>query len=62
MSGTSLTLRQRRWHLDVRERKIYLVRDGEEATTFAGLKMGPVKDISIGKEHAKGSKQALLVS
>lgn len=31
-------------------------------TSFTGSKMGPIKDISIGKEHAKGSKQALLVS
>lgn len=54
--------KQRRWFFEVRDRRVYLIRDGEDITSFAGLKMGPVKDISIGKEHARGSEQALLVS
>ncbi len=54
--------KRRRWFFEVRERQVLIIRDGEEITTFAGRKMGPIKDISVGKEHAKGSKQALLVS
>ena len=54
--------RQRRWSLEVRDRRIYVIRDGRELTSFASTKMGPIKDVSIGKEQAKGSNQALLVS
>jgi hypothetical protein len=54
--------RQRRWWLQPKaDRKVYLIREGQEATSFASLKMGSIKDISIGKEHAKGSKQALIL-
>ncbi len=60
--STRNRVRQRRWYLEPKDRRVYLIRDGQEATSFSALKMGPIKDISIGKEHAKGSKQALLVS
>lgn len=45
------TRQTRRWFLEVRERRVYITRDGEEMTSFAGCKMGAVKDISIGKEQ-----------
>ena len=59
------TPRQRRWFLEVRDRKIYLLRDGEELSSFSAMKMGPIMDVTTGKEHSKGAKHAdnsLLVS
>ena len=59
------TPRQRRWFLEVRDRKIYLLRNGEELSSFSGMKMGAIMDVTIGKEHSKGPKDAdnaLLVS
>ena len=58
------TTKQRRWYLEPKERRIYLIREDVEISSYAGTAMGAIKDISIGKEHAKGpnSKQALLVS
>ena len=63
--ATATRPRQRRWFLEVRERKVYLVREGEELSSFSGMKMGAIMDVSIGKEHSKGRQEAdnaLMVS
>ncbi len=52
----------RPWFLETRGKLVYLLRDGEELSSFAGIKLGPVRDITTGKEHAKGSEKALLVN
>lgn len=62
------TPRQRRWFLEVRDRKIYLLRNGEDLSSFSAMKMGAIMDVTTGKEHcSKGAKDvdninALLVS
>ncbi len=55
--------RTRRWFFDVKDRSINLIRDGEEISSFASLKMGAVKAVVTAKEHAKGTRtdQAILV-
>ena len=55
----------RRWNFEIRGRDIHVVREGEEISSVCGLRYGPVKVITSGKEHAKGATakvQALLVS
>lgn len=66
-TSRSRPLRQRRWFFEVRDRKIYLIRNGEELSSFSGMKMGAIMDVTTAKEHSnsKGPKEAdnsLLVS
>lgn len=61
-SSSSSKSRQRRWFFETKDNRIFLHRDGREMTSFSGLSMGPIKDISIGRDFSKGSEQALLVS
>ena len=58
----SSVVRQRHWFFEPKHRQIYLIRNGQEMTSFSGMKLEPIKDVSIGKEHSKGSNQAWLVS
>ena len=54
----------RRWNFDVRGKSIVVIREGEEITSRCGLRYGPIKIVTSGREHAKGAAkaQALLVS
>lgn len=55
----------RRWNFDVKGKDILIVRENEEFSSLSGLRFGPIKLITKGKEHARGAaakQQALLVS
>lgn len=55
----------RRWNFEVRGKDILVIREGEEISSVCGLKFGPVKTVTSGKEHVKGAaakQQALKVS
>ena len=67
-STVARTPRQRQWFFEVRDRKIYLLRNGDELSSFSAMKMGMIMDVTTGNKHcSKGAKldaadNALLVS
>ena len=55
----------RRWNFEVQGKDILIIRENEEFSGLSGLRFGPIKLITKGKEHTRGAaakQQALLVS
>ena len=43
----------KRWHLEVKETAILLIRDGKEVCHRNGKPVGPIKDLFYGSQHSQ---------